>query len=73
MIELNLASTISVEQVQLQALRGFYDYGVTTKQTVDKYSFVQVGGNYYSVPVKLSLLIPFKKVKNSIPLTFVTI
>ncbi|HAC0982469.1 TPA_asm: IS21 family transposase [Listeria monocytogenes] len=49
-VDLNLTSTISTEQAQLQELRGFYDYGVTTKQTVDKYSFVHVGGNYYSVP-----------------------
>ncbi|KAJ72898.1 hypothetical protein M222_2098 [Enterococcus faecalis AZ19] len=31
-------------------MRGVYDYGVTTKQTVDKYSFVHVWGNSYSVP-----------------------
>lgn len=43
-------STIAVEQDQLQSLRGYYDYGITTKQTVDKYSFVHVNGNYYSVP-----------------------
>lgn len=50
LLELNVESTIAVEQDQLQLLRGFYDYGITTKQTVDKYSFVHVNGNYYSVP-----------------------
>lgn len=49
-LELNVESTIAVVQAQLQPLRGFYNYGITTKQTVDKYSFMHVNGNFYSVP-----------------------
>ena len=50
LVELNQATAITAEKRHLHLLRGTYDYAVTTKQTVDKYSFVHVDGNYYSVP-----------------------
>ena len=50
MTEVNVGTMIQKEKSHLQPVRGVYDYGITTKQTVDKYSFIHVGGNKYSVP-----------------------
>ena len=47
---LNEQTDIKSEQLQLKPLQVSYDYSKTTKQSVDKYSFIHVQGNLYSVP-----------------------
>ncbi|MEO0045803.1 MAG: hypothetical protein RL705_994 [Bacteroidota bacterium] len=48
--KLNQGTTIEIERPQLKPLVSDYDYAVTTSQKVDKYSFIHVQTNFYSVP-----------------------
>ncbi|WP_221637096.1 Mu transposase domain-containing protein [Listeria rocourtiae] len=47
---LNETTDIGAEQENLKSLPAAYGYAITTKQSIDKYSFVHVQGNHYSVP-----------------------
>lgn len=47
---LNQDIEIEREISQLKILVSSYDYSITTKQAVDKYSFIHVKNNFYSVP-----------------------
>lgn len=49
-IKLNQGIPIETERNQLKPMVSDYDYAITTSQKVDKYSFVHVQNNFYSVP-----------------------
>lgn len=48
--KLNQEITIEPERAQLKPVVSDYDYAITTRQKVDKYSFIHVQNNFYSVP-----------------------
>jgi len=48
--KLNQTASIETEKPQLKPLVSDYDYAITTSQKVDKYSFIHVQNNFYSVP-----------------------
>ena len=50
MDQLNEKSMIALEKKYLKPVFSSYDYATITTQTVNKYSFVQLDLNYYSVP-----------------------
>ncbi|WP_445450375.1 Mu transposase domain-containing protein [Enterococcus faecalis] len=48
--KLNQDKEIDTERHQLKPMVSDYDYAITTKQKVDKYSLIHVQNNFYSVP-----------------------
>jgi len=50
LLKLNQGKEIEPEKHQLKPMVSDYDYAITTKQKVDKYSFIHVQNNFYSVP-----------------------
>lgn len=48
--KLNQGKEIETEKNQLKPMVSDYDYAITTSQKVDKYSFIHVQNNFYSVP-----------------------
>lgn len=50
LLKLNQGKEIDTERHQLKTMVSDYDYAITTKQKVDKYSFIHVQNNFYSVP-----------------------
>jgi len=50
LVALAVASTIEEEKPHLQAYRPPLEVARVTENTVDKYSFVRIGNNFYSVP-----------------------
>lgn len=48
--KLNDEQSFEMEKVQLKPVVSSYDYAITTSQKVDKYSFIHVQSNFYSVP-----------------------
>lgn len=53
LLKLNQSKEIDTERPQLKPMVSDYDYAITTKQKVDKYSFIHVQNNFYSVPDSL--------------------
>jgi len=50
LLELNKDSLIEEEKLHLKPLKPKLELGIISKQVVDKYSFVRVENNFYSVP-----------------------
>lgn len=50
LLKLNQGKEIDTERHQLKPMVSDYDYALTTKHKVDKYSFIHVQNNFYSVP-----------------------
>lgn len=50
LLSLNHSTEIEQEKQTLKASPSPYEFSITTQQRVDKYSFILVQGNFYSVP-----------------------